>query len=89
MSSDNPSSPEVNQAAVSYEERFRFLFPSGPVGHRPRLVMYPPDLHDLCWCIWDRVEVRTVCRGQTPEQAIDTALSISLVNQTLIPPVAD
>jgi hypothetical protein len=59
--------PEISPA----ELRFQFLFPASQV---IRFALYAPDVLDLRWACFDRVERITIGYGTTPEDAVDQAI---------------
>lgn len=59
--------PEISPA----ELRFRFLFPAAAA---VRFALYPPDMLDIRWACFDRVERTTIGYGTTPEAAVDQAI---------------
>ena len=59
--------PEISPA----ELRFQFLFPAAAA---VRFALYPPDMLDIRWACFDRVERITIGYGTTPEAAVDQAI---------------
>lgn len=54
---------------VSYEERFKFLFPA-----RPFCALHGPDLVELRWQCWDFQRKKTIGWGLTAEACVDEAI---------------
>jgi hypothetical protein len=68
----NPRMPDTLPPEISPAElRFRFLFPASQV---VRFALYAPDVLDLRWACFDRVERLTIGYGATPEDAVDQAI---------------
>jgi hypothetical protein len=54
--------------------RLAFVFPERG---EPRYKVCPPDLCDLRWSVWDKTEKRTIARGASAVEAIDTAIHVT------------
>ena len=64
--------PDTSPAEISPAElRFQFLFPASQV---IRFALYAPDILDVRWACFDRVERITIGYGTTPEAAVDQAI---------------